>query len=386
MGNGCNNSSLDYFLDIKINNENQGERRRLTSFDYLRKDVSGIITNLTLNDAIIIGSALNISANSISTAVNISGVARNIQKNINSEQSSVINTLQNDAGYQFSMSLTGNKNNVTGPGVNNVGTISLNSPNFMLFLHRYNNSFIWQVNPNNNGALNPRLEIMRLKPSGKLILAQEGIDANGSINATGNIITSQNVTGSSGFFSYLGSLANRITKIFIQDINFDGSISGIGSVNITGDVSASNVNVSGAFYGNGSGLTSIPVGGINNYYKYVESNAESSTSSTTFQQKVRLNLTNIPSGDYLVSWNAQFRGDKKSTTFEIQILEDSSTQIDLAQWVPFANNDGGYPKQSGFVQRTLTAGNHTFDLDYRTTTSGDTAAIKNARVMAWKVS
>ena len=111
---------------------------------------------------------------------------------------------------------------------------------------------------------------------------------------------------------------------------------------------------------------------------YAESNEASSTSLTSFQQKVRLNLTNIPAGDYLVSWNAQFSGDRKSTVFEIQIQEDDATQTDLAQWVPFANNDGSVPKQSGFFQRTLTAGNHTFYLEYRSTSSSDTASIQNA--------
>src|SRR3989338_7176061 len=39
VGAACNNASADYFLDIKIDNEGQGERRRLTTFDFLRADV-----------------------------------------------------------------------------------------------------------------------------------------------------------------------------------------------------------------------------------------------------------------------------------------------------------------------------------------------------------
>ncbi len=49
-----------------------------------------------------------------------------------------------------------------------------------------------------------------------------------------------NVSGSSGFFSFLGSLANRVTSLFVQDINASGDI-----------------NFTGLIYGNGSQLTGI---------------------------------------------------------------------------------------------------------------------------------
>ena len=44
VGAGCNNASRDYFLEILINNESQGDRRRLTIFDFLRKDANSQMT------------------------------------------------------------------------------------------------------------------------------------------------------------------------------------------------------------------------------------------------------------------------------------------------------------------------------------------------------
>jgi len=45
----CNNASQSYFLEIKINNVTQGERRRLTNLNFLRKDVQEVInTDLTI--------------------------------------------------------------------------------------------------------------------------------------------------------------------------------------------------------------------------------------------------------------------------------------------------------------------------------------------------
>ncbi|MBU0760253.1 MAG: hypothetical protein KJ858_01015, partial [Nanoarchaeota archaeon] len=86
-------------------------------------------------------------------------------------------------------------------------------------------------------------------------------DDSGSLNLTnyalknqsetfeGNITTSQ-----TGFFGWLGSLTSRITKIFVQDIDFNGTINGSGNINITGNVSA------GYFMGDGSLLTNLPAG------------------------------------------------------------------------------------------------------------------------------
>jgi len=51
---------------------------------------------------------------------------------------------------------------------------------------------------------------------------------NGSVDVTGNVTTS------TGFFSWLGNLANRVTELFVQDINFNGTINGSGNISIEG--------------------------------------------------------------------------------------------------------------------------------------------------------
>ncbi|MBN2330945.1 MAG: hypothetical protein JXC85_03950 [Candidatus Aenigmarchaeota archaeon] len=69
------------------------------------------------------------------------------------------------------------------------------------------------------------------------------------IEAIGSIFSQENITADdTGFFSYLGSLVNRITKLFVQDIDASGN------VNVNGNVTASN------FIGNGSLLTDLPAG------------------------------------------------------------------------------------------------------------------------------
>jgi len=71
-------------------------------------------------------------------------------------------------------------------------------------------------------------------------------DINGSdlatdfyINTTGNLTTTD-----TGFFGWLGSLVTRINGLFVQDINFNGTISSVnGNINIT--ASSGNIDTFG---------------------------------------------------------------------------------------------------------------------------------------------
>ena len=76
------------------------------------------------------------------------------------------------------------------------------------------------------------------------------INNNGDIYSIGNLTIEGNVSSSTGFFDYLGSLVNRINSLFVKDINASGNI------DVAGNVSAFN------FFGDGSGLTNLNVSNI----------------------------------------------------------------------------------------------------------------------------
>ncbi|MEI6731103.1 MAG: hypothetical protein WCK90_00330 [archaeon] len=65
----------------------------------------------------------------------------------------------------------------------------------------------------------------------------------------GNITTVQ-----TGFFGWLGDFVQRITKLFVQDIDASGNVDVGNNVNVTGNVTAS------YFIGNGALLTNLPLG------------------------------------------------------------------------------------------------------------------------------
>jgi len=74
--------------------------------------------------------------------------------------------------------------------------------------------------------------------------------------SSGNLTLSGNV-----FTRFLGELTNRVMEFFVEDIEFNGTISGSGNLNITGNIETSN-NVTADYYlGDGSLLSNLPAGG-----------------------------------------------------------------------------------------------------------------------------
>ncbi len=73
----------------------------------------------------------------------------------------------------------------------------------------------------------------------------KNMSAEGIINDSNMDMTGKNITASTGFFSWLGDMSSKITKLFVQDIDFTGSINGSGNINTTGNITALNVSVIG---------------------------------------------------------------------------------------------------------------------------------------------
>ena len=65
------------------------------------------------------------------------------------------------------------------------------------------------------------------------------VSAQGIINDSNINLVGYNMTASSGLFSFLGSLASRLTDLFVTNIDFTGMINGSGWINTTSNISAS---------------------------------------------------------------------------------------------------------------------------------------------------
>ena len=124
---------------------------------------------------------------------------------------------------------------------------------------------------------------------------------NQSETFAGNITTSE-----TGFFGFLGSLISRITGLFVQDIDFNGTINGSGNITTTGNISADYLR------GDGSLLTNLP-GGDNSSWNQTHAN-------TLFY------LISNPS----TFWNATFALFNK--TYADTLYADISVTGDNSSW------------------------------------------------------
>lgn len=126
-----------------------------------------------------------------------------------------------------------------------------------------------------------------------------------------------------------------------------------------------------------------PGGHFGTEINHVFGAAYSSTTSSAFQQKVRLTLTDLPLGDYFLVVSAIVSGTKSNTYLEVQIEEDDTTARAVTQ---FRNSraDAQYTYMSHEVLAAY-SGSHTFDLDYRKAGGGGSAGIEEAQITLWRI-
>lgn len=109
----------------------------------------------------------------------------------------------------------------------------------------------------------------------------------------------------------------------------------------------------------------------------------STTTSTTFQQKLRLTIA-ATAGDYKLEWYYEWSCSSVSSNFLARIQQnDSVTHMSHVQ----ENQDGNVSQTNqahGFRIINLSAGTHDFDLDYAGT-SGNTSRIQSARLFIQKL-
>lgn len=108
---------------------------------------------------------------------------------------------------------------------------------------------------------------------------------------------------------------------------------------------------------------------------------QDSTMSTDWQQKLRLSITGVEDGKYVVQWYCELRHSNNDAAerAEMQIEVNDTTQIGYSIWPYNLFEDSG-----GFAVTDLSAGDYTIDLDYRQQ-GGGTAYIRRARLLFWRI-
>jgi hypothetical protein len=109
-------------------------------------------------------------------------------------------------------------------------------------------------------------------------------------------------------------------------------------------------------------------------YQIAEDDAELTTTSTSLQQKLRLNATGLLAGTYKVSWSYDCLGSNKGK-FKARIqIDDTTTLYEALEELP---PNRGWRNCSGFSKVELSDGDHFIDLDFCTSQARGSAHIKN---------
>jgi len=133
------------------------------------------------------------------------------------------------------------------------------------------------------------------------------------------------------------------------------------------------------------GDTGSAGGGVfGNEYQKAESLAQSTTTSSAFQEKLTMNV-NVPAGDYIIKWNAEIgnTGEENAVEFRVQ-LDNSNTLFQIQPQVGREVSGAWSHTAAGHAIVTL-SGSHDFDIDYNASVFGGTASIEDARLTLWRV-
>jgi len=129
------------------------------------------------------------------------------------------------------------------------------------------------------------------------------------------------------------------------------------------------------------------------HFQKAESVGVTTTTSTTFLNKLSHTTTNLPAGKYRVSISYGWNHNSVSNDFEARFLEDSVAFNEIHKQEPkdAAGNFGSTgTSQRYYTDRTfyrdLSAGPHTYDFEFRTDISGTASSVWEVVLEIWRVS
>lgn len=123
---------------------------------------------------------------------------------------------------------------------------------------------------------------------------------------------------------------------------------------------------------------------------YNASETVSSTTSTSYIEKVRLTISDAVAGSHVIWYSAELRNSSTRRPAIMRVQVDDTTIVCEART---ARNDGDntiddeendWQTISGHVRLNLTSGAHTIDIDYKRTLTG-TVFIRRARIFVMRV-
>lgn len=124
-------------------------------------------------------------------------------------------------------------------------------------------------------------------------------------------------------------------------------------------------------------------------YEYAESLGESSTTDTAWQEKVDLNVSNIPIGNYRIMWSYEWaysRNRDPGANYGIHLDWGAVTLTEIEMTPTQTYGEGGFYGQVGQGYTTLSGGDHKIALNYHSGIGTATAYVRRSRIEMWRIS
>ena len=115
---------------------------------------------------------------------------------------------------------------------------------------------------------------------------------------------------------------------------------------------------------------------------------ESSTTDTSWQEKLDINVSNIPSGNYKIAWSFEWsfsRTKDPGANFGVHVDWGTITVSETEMTPNQTYGKGAYYQSSGFGHISLDAGNHKVALNYCSGVNTSTTYIRRACLEIWRI-
>jgi hypothetical protein len=124
------------------------------------------------------------------------------------------------------------------------------------------------------------------------------------------------------------------------------------------------------------------------YFNEASSETDSSTTSTSWSQKVRLTTASLPVGKYRIGWSYNVRGASTSASPVCRVQIGDTDTIHNYLFEPKDASTNEEDAVGGFYYYTVASAGTTLniDLDYSSEANGSSMTIRRARLEFWRVS
>lgn len=119
------------------------------------------------------------------------------------------------------------------------------------------------------------------------------------------------------------------------------------------------------------------------WYGWNISDSESTTNSNSYVNKLTYTSPTLPNGYYRVGYQFEWRRNSTGNDFKARILLDSTTTI--MEMNEESKDPNSWHLENGFDIVYLSAGSHTFTLDFCGETTSATSRMRRARLEFWMI-